>query len=112
MYIAVGYTGSGVFSELAERVGACVHCTGDFDVGGVAVDELLKGFERAVVLFGSGISLPNAQHGIGQSLAGGIVDDELLVFPRGIGIEAVVEDPRGEFVMGVFILGPLRVEVG
>ena len=112
MYVAIGRACSGVFSELAECIGACAHGAGDFDVGGVSVDVLLKGFECVVVLFGSGISLPYAQHGVGQSLAGGIVDDELLVFPCGIGVEAVVEDARGEFVMGVFILGPLREEVG
>ena len=78
--------------------------------GGVAVDELLKGFECAVVLFGSGMGLPNAQRGIGQSLAGGEVDDELLIFPRGIGIEAVVVDSLCEFKMRIFILGPLRAE--
>ena len=112
MYIAIGRTGWGVFSKLAECIGACAHCTTCFDVGGVAVDELLKGFECAVVLFGSGKSLSNAQHGIGQSLAGGVVDDELFIFPRGIGIEAIVKDSLCEFVVGVFILGPLRAEVG
>ena len=112
MYIAIGCTCSGVFSKLAECIGACAHCITYFDVGGVAVDELLKGFECEVVLFGSGKRQSNAQHSIGQSLAGGKVDDELLVFPRGIGIESIVEDPSGEFVMGVFILGPLRTEVG
>ena len=112
MYIAIGRAGPGVFPKLAECIGACAHCYNYVDVGGVAVDELLKGFECEVVLFGSGKRLPNAQHGIGQSLAGGKVDDELLVFPRGIGIETIVKDPSGEFVMGVFILGPLRAEVG
>ena len=112
MYVAIGRAGSAVFSKLAERIGACAHCTAYFDVGGVAVDELPKGFECAVVLFGSGKGLSNAQHGIGQSLAGGVVDDELRVFSRGIGIEAIAEDSLCEFVMGVFILGPLRAEVG
>ena len=102
MYAAISCTGPGVFSQLAECIGACAHCSGDFDVGGVAVDELLQGFECEVVLFGSGKRLSNAQHGIGQSLAGGVVDDELLIFPRGIGIEAIVKDSLREFVMGVF----------
>ena len=55
MYVAIGRAGSGVFPELTECIGACAHCTTYFDVGGVAVDELLKGFECAVVLFGSGM---------------------------------------------------------
>ena len=110
MYFAIGCAGSGVFPKLAECIGACAHCTTYFDVGGVAVDELLKGFEREVVLFGSGKSLSNAQHGIGQSLAGGKVDDELFIFSRSIGIESIVKDPLCEFKMRIFFLGPLRAE--
>ena len=112
MYVAIGGAGSGVFFKLAKCMGACAHGTGDFDVGGVAVDVLPKGFEGAVVLFGFGMCLPNAQHGIGQSLAVGVVDDELFVFSRGVGIESIAVDPLGEFVMRVFVLGPLRAEVG
>ena len=112
MYFAIGCASPGVFSELAECIGACAHRYNDVDVAGVSVDVLLKGFECVVVLFGSGVCLSNAQHGVGQPLAGGVVDDELLVFPRGIGIEAIVKNSLCEFVVGVFILSPLRAEVG
>ena len=107
MYCAIGFAGSGVFFETTERVGACAHGVAHFEVVGVAVDKLPKGFARAVVLFGLGIrSTPGAAwHRAGVHWWE--IDDELLKFPRCVAIHAVVKNADCQFKMRFFVLGAL-----
>ena len=102
---AIGVACTGMRAETTEGIGAGAHGIAHFEVVGVAVDELLKGVAGAVVLFGFGMCSAEAQHGVGQAFAGGEMDDELLKFPCGVAVHAVVKNADGQFKMRFFILG-------